>query len=596
MSSSSVPNNIRVHTSFTINANAPLPPDMTHDTIPVTSRSAAGSFARTRLDCEYALLELGAQESDKLADSGTALRLVSREREPSSAELLRAAAHDNLLPCAALGALNDYRCALDITALRPYKKKRKRRHDEEPSGDDLEEMAAADDAELAAPNNEYENDDNEENNEEVPSDEENDEEVPSNEEDPFYALDRAHLVPAFDRIVTLEPQTHTYSLGGIVVKNASTTGLIKSYFSEFNTKSAVEAMVAGEPWRNRTREHFNEAMEAVAEAWAVAPESATVAPQVTTRFMEWLAGTRTRDSLEELGTLNAEYKSVLRVHDETLIQFFGDLWEANRNDASSRGTVMHDTIEAFYRGTRSRAQLEASAIADRPELAHFLAFHDKYIVGAENNPNDATTWNYEPFRMELLCYDPELRLGGAIDGVFRNRKTGALRDWDWKRSKEIKRVGYKGARGRGILAHLPDANLTHYNIQQNMYARYVREFAAPLHFGDGMGLAVFHPSKPSYEIYEVKPMPEEIAAIVAERRRVIAERPQTRVERAYSERLATQPQFTALPLAERHQHIGEEFSTLDQSLVAEALCHVDACMRPSVRHLTERCLCRHFNV
>jgi hypothetical protein len=104
---------------------------------------------------------------------------------------------------------------------------------------------------------------------------------------------------------------------------------------------------------------------------------------------------------------------------------------------------------------------------------------------------------------------------------MRCRSTGQIVQIDWKRVRNIRSEPFVAdAHGRPPLTSVPDTNLHHYYLQQNLYARMLAERAPELTPTGGMFLVVCHPNhtdkRPHF--YEVPRMDAEIDAILAERR------------------------------------------------------------------------------
>jgi ATP-dependent exoDNAse (exonuclease V) beta subunit len=75
---------------------------------------------------------------------------------------------------------------------------------------------------------------------------------------------------------------------------------------------------------------------------------------------------------------------------------------------------------------------------------------------------------FVPFRTEWTVYDEEIKIAGSIDMVYKDKATGQLKIYDWKRAKEIKRFDYKNGTNP-IVGHLPNSNFWHYSLQLNIY-------------------------------------------------------------------------------------------------------------------------------
>jgi len=607
--------------------------------------------------------------NEHVARASEPLSIVAVRPLPSPLERLRVLLHRNRLPLSLAGTLCDYRCADDIEHLKIVKRRRRRRKntddadDEEPLGIDLDELAAADDAELVDENNQYVDWDDLDNDDDhavpVPDTSIDWTDVEADVDEActlFKALDHRNPVVEVDAHVALRESDHTYFVGGCRVVNASTTTAIKEYFTEFNVPEAVRSKVNGRRWATGDDPHYRPALAAAMNAWIASPLSLSVDGATMERALNLMSGTSRRcvfvGAAVAAGIDVNIARSIVDIFDTALVAYFDAEWERNRDLQSRLGTEMHTLIERFYRRLVTRDDLTRLAAADQnhPELLQFLAFHDDVIVGRGNDPGDETTWDYEPFRVELCTYDDKTRLCGAIDGIFRNRRTGRFRDWDWKRSKEIATQAYDNRMGTHIFAQVPDSNFWPYTIQQNMYGYYVDTVTkGTMRFDDvpdvnagtddtmvapyahrlvterhrelrnegpvtAMGLAVFHPNQTTYQVFPVPDATSLITAFIDDRHRIIATSPQLIIERALRplmtptllhawtridddervmqarQMLANEPTITEAPAL-----IGIVNDDDERQVWSDACAHVVMCTQPSIDHLTRDCACRTSN-
>lgn len=182
-----------------------------------------------------------------------------------------------------------------------------------------------------------------------------------------------------------------------------------------------------------------------------------------------------------------DYKYYLQTKETILAD-----WEANRVDASSRGTELHLHIEQFYN--------KYPFTDDTQEFQHFLQFDKDYK-------------HLTAFRTEMVVFDEYHRLCGSIDMLFKD-PDGNLWIYDWKRSKEFK---FENSWQSGLdpISHLDDCNINHYTMQLNLY-KYILE----KHYNQtvaGMCLVRFHPNLNGYERVPVTNRQEEIGKILEER-------------------------------------------------------------------------------
>jgi ATP-dependent exoDNAse (exonuclease V) beta subunit len=169
-----------------------------------------------------------------------------------------------------------------------------------------------------------------------------------------------------------------------------------------------------------------------------------------------------------------------------------ELWENNRVSAATAGTNMHKSIECFYNSTQTLEDF-----VDLPDMQHFISFYEEYGV------------NLKPYRSEWMIFDEELKLAGSIDFLTEN-DDGSLDIYDWKRSKEIKKVN-PWQSGLYPINHIPDTNYWHYSIQLNLYkALLEKNYDKKVR---DLYLVVLHPDNPKYILISVPDLSTEINSL-----------------------------------------------------------------------------------
>lgn len=73
------------------------------------------------------------------------------------------------------------------------------------------------------------------------------------------------------------------------------------------------------------------------------------------------------------------------------------------------------------------------------------------------------------YRTEWLIFDEELRLCGAIDIIFYDKKLGAYVIYDWKRSRRFYTSSYGKMGNATWSVDMEDTNVNHYYVQLHVY-------------------------------------------------------------------------------------------------------------------------------
>ena len=159
-------------------------------------------------------------------------------------------------------------------------------------------------------------------------------------------------------------------------------------------------------------------------------------------------------------------------------------WAQNAKISSDAGTNLHADIEHFYNNL--------PVINESVEFKQFLNFYEKHQ-------------HLRPYRTEWMIFSELLRITGSVDIIFKN-EDGKLIIGDWKRSKEIKKVGYNQAVAKFPFQHLPDCNFYQYSLQLNLYRTILERFYNEK--VDSMFLVICHPDNENgdYQKLDVKRM------------------------------------------------------------------------------------------
>ena len=170
-------------------------------------------------------------------------------------------------------------------------------------------------------------------------------------------------------------------------------------------------------------------------------------------------------------------------------------WEKTRLEASTAGTKLHEDIEKFYN--------DVEVENDSVEYKQFLAFEE---MRKRRFPE------LEPYRTEWIIWHEDWRLAGSVDMIFRNKNTGGLWIYDWKRSREIKKVNPWQSAITSAIEHLPDTNFWHYALQLNTYRAMLEDkYDVSV---EGMCLVCLHPEHESYQRIVVPDLSREMRELL----------------------------------------------------------------------------------
>ena len=123
--------------------------------------------------------------------------------------------------------------------------------------------------------------------------------------------------------------------------------------------------------------------------------------------------------------------------------------------ASNHGSKVHKEIELSI-----KENIEPS----EPKAASALKWLDKYCMKSDI---DVFT--------EVIVYSTELQIAGTIDILAYDKTADVYEIIDWKTSKEIKTVSFKGKMGNHpVTSNIMDCNFNHYALQLSLY-RYLLE-------------------------------------------------------------------------------------------------------------------------
>lgn len=210
------------------------------------------------------------------------------------------------------------------------------------------------------------------------------------------------------------------------------------------------------------------------------------------------------------GTTLPSFAAFRSAYEEVAYEAIKKQWADITEKACKLGHAMHFSIEMFYNDmydpTLPRFQT--------PAFLRFLRFHHEWVLARD----------LVPYRTELCMFTERAELCGTIDMLFQRRcdvgdpfRKHNVIMVDWKRSKEIKTQSFdKGDNFFPPLQMLPNCNLSDYTCQTNGYTVLLHE-KTELRVTE-RHIAVFHPDYPSYQLFELPDVVEQMAACIDKRR------------------------------------------------------------------------------
>jgi len=186
-----------------------------------------------------------------------------------------------------------------------------------------------------------------------------------------------------------------------------------------------------------------------------------------------------------------------------------DEWELKRDISCEKGTLFHQYVEHFLAN-------KAFVYPEEEVLTKFgedpiQAYWPSLVSMFEQFHRDSSR-SLVPVRSEFVVGDEELGIGGMVDQIFFNRKSGQLEIWDWKTNKAIGKSSPFGKRLLAPLDHLDECEWHTYSLQLALY-KHLIEKNTQLQFGHSY-IAWFHEKNETYKVFRCAPFVSEIKVML----------------------------------------------------------------------------------
>jgi hypothetical protein len=167
-------------------------------------------------------------------------------------------------------------------------------------------------------------------------------------------------------------------------------------------------------------------------------------------------------------------------------------WARDAQESIEKGKNLHKEIEVYLKTGNQTTEL--------PESSDFLRFKKWWDDTASNEYEPVVAENIERTLGVCITFSngAKFRFAGTIDAIFRQKDTGKLVFYDWKRSSKLRSDAYVGRLSDQSILHqtplrsmLFSSKLSYYGLQLNLY-----EFMESQIFGEEVAcsyLGCFHP-------------------------------------------------------------------------------------------------------
>lgn len=177
-----------------------------------------------------------------------------------------------------------------------------------------------------------------------------------------------------------------------------------------------------------------------------------------------------------------------------------DIWEKNRDESAKAGTLLHWDIECYYNNTPN--------INTSIEYQYFMNFEKDRL-----DPKRGFGKDWKPYRTEWTIFDEDLQLSGSVDMTYIDSDNN-LHIYDWKRSKEIKKINPWESATTECISHFPDTNYWHYTLQLNVYKTILENKYGCMDKVKSLCLVVLHPENKNYMLVKVPILKDEMKDLI----------------------------------------------------------------------------------
>lgn len=186
-------------------------------------------------------------------------------------------------------------------------------------------------------------------------------------------------------------------------------------------------------------------------------------------------------------------------------------WDLKRVTSTVKGSIFHDYAENYL--SNKVFAYPTEMVLSTPEFMGVDLVIEKIekLKIMFHKFHAAIQGRMIPIKSEFVIGDPSLDMGGMIDQLFYNKKTGMLEIWDWKTNKEIKTKNNYNTKMIDVMSSYDDCELSHYSLQLAIY-KFVFERRTGIKLGCSR-IAYFHEKHDTVRVYDCIDMEREVKLI-----------------------------------------------------------------------------------
>jgi hypothetical protein len=182
-------------------------------------------------------------------------------------------------------------------------------------------------------------------------------------------------------------------------------------------------------------------------------------------------------------------------------------WRLKNVIGTTKGSVFHDYAENYLNNKIFAYPIEKLLAVPEFEGKDLIAEKIEILKPMFHRFHAKIQGRMLPIKSELVIGDPDLDMGGMIDQIFYNKKTGEFELWDWKTNGKFETYSPFKKKMLGMMAQYDACHLNEYSLQLAIY-KLVIERRTGIKLGTSR-LAWFFEGNSDVKIFDCIPMEKE---------------------------------------------------------------------------------------